>query len=87
MQRDKRAPGNFRIQGEGDYVSGHRYQKDAEEFARTHDTEKLAREAAPKSAAEKREIAEAERKGKARAKPKARATRRARPKRRKPTRR
>ena len=68
MQRDKRAPGNFRIQGEGDYISGHRYQKDAEEFARTHNTEKLAREAAPKSAAERRAMAEAERKGKARAK-------------------
>ena len=72
MPRDKRAPGNSRIQGEGDYVSGRRYQKDQQEFVRTHDTEKLAREAAPKSAAEKREMAEAVRKGKARAKGKKR---------------
>jgi hypothetical protein len=66
--RDKRAPGNFRIQGEGDYISGRRYQKDVEEFAKSHDTEKLARKAAPRSRAEKRAMAEAERKGKARAK-------------------
>jgi hypothetical protein len=66
--KDKRAPGNSRIQGEGDYISGHRYQKDAEEFARTHDTNKLAREAAPATDAEQREMNEAERKGKARAK-------------------
>ena len=66
--KDKRAPGNSRIQGEGDYISGHRYQKDAEEFARTHDTNKLARDAAPATDAEQREMLEAERKGKARAK-------------------
>ena len=66
--KDKRAPGNSRIQGEGDYISGERYQKDVEEFARTHDTEKLAREAEPKSEAERQEMIEAERKGKARAK-------------------
>jgi hypothetical protein len=66
--KDKRAPGNSRIQGEGDYISGRRYQKDVEEFARTHDTERLAREAAPRSEAERREMIEAEKKGKARAK-------------------
>lgn len=66
--KDKRAPGNSRIQGEGDYISGHRYQEDAEEFARTHDTEKLAREAEPTSEAERREMVEAELTGKDRAK-------------------
>ena len=66
--KDRRAPGNSRIQGEGDYVSGERYQKDAEEFARTHDVNKLARDAEPKSEAESREMAEAERAGKSRAK-------------------
>jgi len=66
--KDKRAPGNSRVQGEGDYISGKRYQKDVEEFTRTHDTEKLAREAEPKTEAERRELIEAERKGKARAK-------------------
>jgi hypothetical protein len=64
--KDKRAPGNSRIQGED--ISGERYQKDVEEFARTHDTEKLAREAEPKSEAERQQMIEAERKGKARAK-------------------
>lgn len=68
MPRDKRAPRNSRIQGEGDYISGRRYQKDVEEFVRTHDTGKLARAAAPRSRAEERATASAERKGKARAK-------------------
>ena len=66
--KDKRAPGNSRVQGEGDYVSGERYQKDAEEFARTHDVNKLAHDAEPKSEAERRELVEAEQAGKARAK-------------------
>ena len=66
--KDKRAPGGSQVQGEGDYISGERYQKDVEEFTRTHDTEKLARDAAPKDEAERRELIEAERKGKARAK-------------------
>ena len=39
-----------------------------QEFTRSHDTQKLAREAAPASDAEQREMLEAERKGKARAK-------------------
>ena len=64
-EKDPKDPG---VQGEGDYISGRRYQKDAEEFARTHDTKKLAREAAPETDAEQREMLEAERKGKARAK-------------------
>lgn len=56
------------IQGEGDYISGIAYQKDAEQFAKEHDTEQLARDAAPKDDAERLEMAEAERQGKARAK-------------------
>jgi hypothetical protein len=76
MPRDKRAPGNSRIQGEGDYISGRRYQKDVEEFVKTHDTEKLARSAAPKNRAEERAMAKAERKGKARAKGKKKSARR-----------
>lgn len=61
----KKDPG---IQGEGDYISGRAYQKDAKRFTQEHDTEQLARDAAPKDEAERREMAEAERKGKARAK-------------------
>jgi hypothetical protein len=59
---------NPKIQGEGDYVSGRAYQKGAKQFAEQHDTEQLARDAAPKDEAERLEMAEAERKGKARAK-------------------
>jgi hypothetical protein len=66
--KGKPAPGTARVQGEGDYISGKRYQKDVQEFTRSHDTQKLAREAAPASGAEQREMLEAERKGKARAK-------------------
>ena len=63
--KDPKDPG---VQGEGDYISGRRYQKDATRFAHEHDTEQLAREAAPESENEKREMIDAERKGKARAK-------------------
>ncbi len=56
------------IQGEGDYVSARRHQAEAHRFARTHDTEALARAAAPRNAAERREMEDAERKGKSRAK-------------------
>ena len=56
------------IQGEGDYVSARRHQAEAHRFAIEHDTEALARAAAPKNEAERRDMAEAERKGKSRAK-------------------
>jgi hypothetical protein len=59
---------NPKIQGEGDYISGRAYQADAKRFAQAHDTERLARDAAPKDEAERLELAEAEKKGKARAK-------------------
>ncbi len=62
-----RKPADPGVQGEGDYVSGRRYQKKAAEFAREHDTEELAREAAPESEEERRELLDAERKGKSRA--------------------
>jgi hypothetical protein len=64
-EKDPKDPG---VQGEGDYISGRRYQKDATRFAREHDTEELAREASPESDAEQKEMLEAEDKGKARAK-------------------
>jgi hypothetical protein len=67
-RRDKDAPPRPGIQGEGDYISGRAYQKDAKQFAEQHDTEQLARDAAPKDEAERRELAEAEQQGKARAK-------------------
>jgi hypothetical protein len=67
-RRGKQVPSDPGIQGEGDYISGRAYQKDAEQFAKQHDTQQLAREAAPKNEAERLEMAEAERQGKARAK-------------------
>lgn len=67
-QPDEKTPRDPGVQGEGDYVSGRRYQKSATRFAREHDTEQLAREAAPATDAERTEMIEAERKGKARAK-------------------
>jgi hypothetical protein len=66
--KDEQDPKDPGVQGEGDYVSGRRYQKDARQFTKTHDTEKLAREAEPQSDDERREMAEAEQAGKSHAK-------------------
>jgi hypothetical protein len=60
-----------KVQGEGDYRAARRHRRDAEEFVAENDEaaiEKLAREAAPKSEVEQRELLEAEREGRARAK-------------------
>ena len=54
------------ILGEGNYSASRRYRKGAEAFASTHDTQKLAREAAPKSTADAKAMLEAEQMGKAR---------------------
>lgn len=56
------------VQGEGDYRSAARYRRAAERFAQREDVERAAREAAPKSDAEAREMAAAEQRGRARAK-------------------
>jgi len=55
------------VQGEGDYRSARRHRRDVEEFVAQNDIEELARDAAPKSEAEHREMLEAEREGLARA--------------------
>jgi hypothetical protein len=55
------------IQGEGDYISAGRYQQEAHQFAKEHDTESLARAAAPRNEAEQREMTEAEKQGNAKA--------------------
>lgn len=57
-----------RVQGEGDYRAARRHRSKAQQFVAGNDTEKLAREAAPRSEAEQQEMLEAERKGRARAK-------------------
>jgi hypothetical protein len=56
-----------RVQGEGDYRSARRHRRDVEEFVARSDIDELARDAAPTSEAEHREMIEAEREGRARA--------------------
>ena len=68
MSDTKQNPG---VQGEGDYRSARRHRRDLEEFVAENDEnaiEELARDAAPRSEAEQREMLEAEREGRARAK-------------------
>ena len=55
-------------QGEGDYEAARRYRKRTEAFVATHDIEKAARAAAPRSKAEVQELQDAETSGSARAK-------------------
>lgn len=57
------------VQGEGDYASAREFNRDERGFVESHDTEGLARRAAPKDAAEAAELEKAERKGKAPARP------------------
>lgn len=64
MSRTKQDPG---VQGEGDYRSARRYRRDVETFVAENDIEELARDAAPRSEAEQRELLDAEREGRARA--------------------
>lgn len=56
------------VQGEGDYKAARRHRHKVEQFVASSDTEQLAREAAPRSEAEQKEMLDAERHGKARAK-------------------
>lgn len=52
--------------GEGSYEGTRQYNEGMKEHVRHHDIEKEARDAAPKTAAEEKEMQEAEAKGKAR---------------------
>lgn len=68
MSDTKHNPG---VQGEGDYRSARRHRRDIEKFVEENDErdiEELARDAAPKSEAERSEMLEAEQEGQARAK-------------------
>jgi hypothetical protein len=56
------------VQGEGDYRSARRHRRDLEQFVAKNDIEALARDAAPKSDLEHREMLAAEQKGRARIK-------------------
>lgn len=67
MSNTKQDP---RVQGEGDYRSARRYRRDVQEFVAEkdeNDIEELARDAAPRSDAEHRQMLEAEREGRERA--------------------
>jgi hypothetical protein len=58
-----------RVQGEGDYRSARRHRRDLQEFVAGNDEdgiEELARDAAPGSEAERRQMLEAERDGRER---------------------
>jgi hypothetical protein len=57
------------VQGEGDYRAARRFRRAEERFVQRADIERAARNAAPRSAAEAAEMAEAEMKGQARGKP------------------
>lgn len=56
------------IQGEGDYQAARRFREQSEEFVAKADVDALAREAAPSSAKEARELALAEERGRDRSK-------------------
>ncbi|MEZ5499062.1 MAG: hypothetical protein R3E77_06500 [Steroidobacteraceae bacterium] len=57
-----------RVQGEGNYRAARRFRKEAEEFANDEQrVKKAARDAAPDSAAQQRELEDAEQAGRDRA--------------------
>jgi len=56
------------VQGEGDYEAARRYREDVKEFLDKDEVDKAAREAAPKSPDEQREMEEAERTGRSHSK-------------------
>lgn len=56
--------------GEGDREAARRYNQETTEFARQHDTEALAEDAAPDSASEARALKQAEQAGEVRAREK-----------------
>ncbi len=61
-------PTDQTVQGEGDYIAGKRYQNDARDFAKTANVEKAARDAAPQSDKEAKEMKRAEQAGASRSK-------------------
>lgn len=63
-----RQSGDSKVQGEGDYASNRRYRKRTEDYVKSHDVEKVAKRAAPRSRAEAESMDAAEAAGKRRAK-------------------
>jgi hypothetical protein len=70
-EREKPTPAGHdepKIQGEGDYESARRYRRDVEDYVKTADIDRAAREAEPDNPEEARELEKAEEIGKSRAK-------------------
>lgn len=57
------------LQGEGNYAAARRHRKSAEKFVDAGRVEQAAHHAAPKDAAEQREMQQAEQEGRARGRP------------------
>lgn len=66
--QQQRQSGEGQQYGEGNYEATRKYNADLKEHLANNDTEKEARDAAPQSAAEAKEMEDAEREGKSRAK-------------------
>lgn len=60
--------GGSKVQGEGDYEAARHYRGKLKNFIATHDVEKVARAAAPGSAAEEKSMREAEAVGQSKSK-------------------
>jgi uncharacterized protein involved in copper resistance len=65
---EKESESKSKVQGEGDYEAARRYRKDVKDFVEQADIDKAAREAAPRSPEEQKELDEAERAGRSHAK-------------------
>ena len=64
----KNTPTKDKVQGEGDYEAGRRYDKASREFAHSGRVEPAARDAAPETAREAAELEHAEQQGKSHSK-------------------
>jgi hypothetical protein len=67
-RKHRKPQGNGALQGEGDYQAARRYREEVTEFVSRADVDALAREAAPASAKEARDLALAEDRGRDRSK-------------------
>ena len=63
-----KTPAKDKVQGEGDYDAGRRYDKASRDFAKSGRVEPAARDAAPADPREAAELAQAEQKGKSHSK-------------------
>ena len=68
-QQQQTQSGEGQQYGEGNYKATRQYNEGMKHHVENHDIEKEARDAAPKTAAEEREMEAAEREGRRRAKP------------------